>query len=79
MRKIKGISLILLFILSIFFVFVSRSVKADEVPVLPASEVVANNVSDAIVSETNISEFNFNSFMISDRVWVANTSGNAGR
>lgn len=79
MKKLRGISLSLFFVLSIFFFFYNTNVKADEVPVLPASEVIANNVPDAIVSETNIPEFNFNSFMISDRAWVANTYGNSGK
>lgn len=73
MRKVKSIGLTLLFVFSAFFVFNSRSVKADEIPVLPASEVIAENIPDAIVSETDIPEFNSNSFMISDRNWVANT------
>lgn len=79
MRKVKSIGLTLLFVFSAFFVFNSRSVKADEIPVLPASEVIAENIPDAIVSETDIPEFNFNSFMISDRNWVANTYGNGGK
>ena len=79
MRKVKSIGLTLLLVFSAFFICNSRSVKADEIPILPASEVIAKNIPDAIVSETDIPEFNFNSFMISDRNWVANTSGNAGK
>ncbi|MCS4488419.1 hypothetical protein NXS10_05535 [Streptococcus sp. SQ9-PEA] len=61
------------------FIFTNSSVKADEIPVLPASEVIAKHIPDAIISETDIPEFDFNSFMISDRNWVANTYGNGGK
>lgn len=77
--KNKSIGLALCLLLSVFFIFTNSSVKADEIPVLPASEVIAKHIPDAIISETDIPEFDFNSFMISDRNWVANTYGNGGK